>query len=73
MNQPNQAAGDHNPQALAAAADNYRLLIDRWHDSKTCGADLDDNEGEYVAYYRDPESGSHGWMCCNCNCIVQTG
>jgi len=26
-----------------------------------------------IAYYRDPISGSHGWMCCVCRSIVQTG
>jgi hypothetical protein len=72
MKTPDQSANDHTPAALAAAANNFRILIDRWHDPKTCGADTD-NSGEYLAYYRDPETGSHGWMCCNCNCIVQTG
>lgn len=68
-----QSAGDHNPQALAAAASNSAQLIDRWHSPKICDADIDNYDGDNIAYFRDPESGSHGWMCIKCRHVVQTG
>jgi hypothetical protein len=66
-------ANDNTPQALEAAAHNFRQLIDRWHSAKTCDANLDDYEGTNIAYFRDPNTGYHGWMCIKCRHVVQTG
>ena len=59
-------ASDDTPQALEAANHNY-LLISR--DRNWCFCQP---EGEQV-YYRSARTGSHGWMCCNCRGITQTG
>ena len=66
MSKPYKKANDDTPEALDAAAKNYQLLIDQW-----CKCDAQ-NLHE-IAYYRDPHTGSHGWMCCKCHGIVQTG
>jgi hypothetical protein len=57
-------AGDHSELALEAAARNYRKVKDKWCE---CGNHDD------IVYYRSPVTGSHGWMCAKCLCIVQTG
>lgn len=63
----NFAANDDTPEALALAAENWKLLIGDWCYCKG-------SEGfENAAYYRDPKSGSHGWMCGHCKHIIQTG
>jgi hypothetical protein len=67
-NKPDLTATDYSPETLAAAAHNWRLLNPEWHDAASCNA----TDGE-ICYYRDPESGSHGWMCTECYGIVQTG
>lgn len=66
MSNVNRSANDDTPEALAAAAHNWTLLGPDWC---RCAGDNFDN----LAYYRDPKSGSHGWMCCRCLGIVQTG
>jgi hypothetical protein len=63
-----QSANDDTPEALAAAAHNWTLLKPDW--CKCGGGNMD---FEHTAYYRDPKSGSHGWMCVQCHGIVQTG
>jgi len=63
-----RSANDDSPEALAAAALNWQLLANDWcHCKNFSPTDAD------IAYYRDPESGCHGWMCCQCFGIVQTG
>ena len=66
-NKPDLTATDYSPETLAAAAHNWRLLNPEWHDAASCDA----TDGE-ICYYRDSESGSHGWMCTKCYGIVQT-
>jgi hypothetical protein len=61
-------ANDDTPEALAAAANNYRLLKDDWCKCKDSGKTT-----QSIAYYRSPLTGSHGWMCAKCLAIVQTG
>jgi len=68
MRKPNRLAGDHTSEALSAAADNFALLIADWCECKPEPQPIIE-----TAYYRDPETGTHGWMCCKCNCITQTG
>jgi hypothetical protein len=62
--QPDRTANDHTPEALAAAAHNWKLAKGSWCKCK--------NQTD-LAYYRDPKTGSHGWMCCKCLCVVQIG
>lgn len=57
-------AGDHTPEALESAAHNFRLVRDAWCNCAT--------EGEQ-AYYNNPATGQHGWMCEKCHGITQTG
>jgi len=68
-----RSANDDTPEALAAAANNWRVLVKATvslhHADQWCGCRKQDD----IAYYRDPVSGSHGWLCCQCLCIVQTG
>jgi hypothetical protein len=64
MKMPDKTANDDTPEALAAAAENFKLLRNGWCVHMT-QAD--------PAYYRNPQSGAHGWMCCKCLGIVQTG
>ena len=59
-------ANDHTPEALAAAAHNWKLVIDDWC---TCPPSDECNQ----VYYRSPRTGSHGWMCAKCRKITQTG
>ena len=61
---PLSMAGDHDPMALAAAAANYRMLRDGW-----CQCQM---EAEAV-YFRNPATGTHGWMCSVCRSITQIG
>ncbi len=61
-----QSAGDHSDEALVAAAKNYAQLKNHW-----CGCERRDDAG-YEAYFRGP-TGSHGWMCVQCQGITQTG
>jgi hypothetical protein len=58
-------AMDDSAEHLKAADHNYRLLRDEWCE---CNSALD-----HIVYYRSAKSGSHGWMCVDCNGIVQTG
>lgn len=61
---PLSMAGDHDQVALAAAAVNFKFLRDSWCQCKP--------EGEQV-YFRNPVTGTHGWMCSCCRCITQMG
>jgi len=61
-------ANDYDEASLAAAAHNFDLLQPHWAHAKKCSS-TDDN----IVYYRDPRTGSHGWMCGECHRIVQTG
>ena len=61
---PLSMAGDHDPIALAAAAVNYKLLRDCWCQCQP--------EGDTV-YFRNPLTGTHGWMCFACRGITQMG
>ncbi len=63
----NKAAGDHNEQALLAAAVNEMLVHPVW--CKCQPDSMPDN----MAYFRNPISGNHGWMCVTCQGILQTG
>ena len=56
---------DDTPEALSAAAHNFKLLKNGW-----CKCT---NKVESIVYYRCPQTGSHGWMCTDCRGIVQTG
>jgi len=67
---PDKSANDDTPAALKAAAHNYDLLKDEWCQ---CRGDEDDPMPSDIAYYRSPIYGTHGWMCCKCLRIVQTG
>ncbi len=65
-----RTANDNTAPALSAAKHNYKLLrAAHWC---KCG-----NGSEFAlanaAYYRDPASGSHGWMCGMCKGIIQLG
>ena len=64
-NEIDRSANDDTEAALAAAAHNYQLVKDRWCLCKKVRVD--------IAYYRSPKTGDHGWMCCVCRGIVQTG
>jgi hypothetical protein len=66
--QVDQSANDDTEEALLAAANNYRLVKDQW-----CKCANQNTKAHQIAYYRSPITGSHGWMCCACHCIVQTG
>jgi hypothetical protein len=61
---PDQQANDDSAEALARAAANYQMVIGEW-------CRCEDKPG--IAYYRSPHGGEHGWMCCRCLRIVQTG
>jgi len=58
------SACDDTKHALEAAHHNYELLVDEW-----CECDTQTD----LVYYRDRNSGSHGWMCGKCRHIIQTG
>lgn len=62
-----KTANDDTPEALRAAAHNYKLVRDEW-----CRC-LENRQMTNVAYYRSPTTGDHGWLCCQCRGIVQTG
>ena len=68
-NMINRTANDDTPEALVAAAGNWKQLRGDWCD---CGNPAT-TEFAHSAYYRDPVNGSHGWMCVNCRGIIQTG
>jgi hypothetical protein len=57
-----------DPAALLAAQANYRTLAPGW-----CRGHADPREDCREAYFRDQASGFHGWMCCQCRKITQTG
>ena len=69
VNGIDKSANDDTPEALAAAAENWKKLRGDWCD---CG-NPDSIKFAHSAYYRDPKSGSHGWMCVACRGIIQTG
>jgi hypothetical protein len=62
-----QSAGDHSPEALAAAHHNWLLCKADWCRCKG------NNDLSRTAYYRNKRSGQHGWLCIVCRGIVQTG
>ena len=61
---PDPRAGDDSPEALKLAARNWNLLTGGW--CYCTGENLE-------AYYRNPRTGKHGWLCCGCGGITQLG
>ena len=57
-------ANDDTEDHLKAAASNHQLVRNHW-----CKC-LDQND---ICYFRSPRTGYHGWMCCRCHGVVQTG
>jgi len=66
MSDIDYSANDDTPEALRSAANNWRKVKPDW--CKCANQNM-----ENIAYYRDPISGSHGWLCGVCHGIVQTG
>jgi hypothetical protein len=60
-------AGDHSAEALELAAKNFVHVRNDWCECKAGGPE------QQIAYYRSKASGAHGWACCKCLGIVQTG
>ena len=58
-------ADDVSAAGLAAAQVNWERLDRRFC---LCGPST-----RLTAYYRDLNSGRHGWMCRGCNCVTQVG
>ena len=59
-----RGAGDHSEQVLIWAAYNDKLCTHQW-----CKC-IDQSDS---AYYRNAKTGNHGWACCHCHGVVQTG
>jgi len=53
---------------LESARINHLLL----RDDEWCHCTHDHTIPNEV-YFRDPDSGYHGWMCCTCRRVTQTG
>lgn len=61
-------ANDSTPRELESARINHLLLRgDDW-----CHCSCDHSMPSEV-YFRDPDSGYHGWMCRTCRRVTQTG
>jgi len=75
LSTPDIGANDSTPEELEKAYFNNTLVIgSEWcgcierKELESKGADFDD-----TYYFRDRETGSHGWACLWCNKIVQAG
>jgi len=75
LNTPDVGANDSTPEQLEKAYFNNTLVIgNEW-----CGCaerkELEKQEAGFddTYYFRDRETGSHGWACLWCNKIIQSG
>jgi hypothetical protein len=66
-------AGDHSPQALEAAARNFRLLHSGWCSCAEIDTETNPPTRRREAYWLNPRTGAHGWMCAACRRTTQTG
>jgi len=63
---PLSMAGDDSACGLAAAHANDGIRKDAWCRCRP-------QTRKYAVYYRNITTGAHGWMCCKCRGITQTG